>query len=83
MSIKEAVATEVKSRRENTGLSQDKVAAKANLSTRFYRSVESGEKMPSINTVFKIAKALDIHYSVLLEQVWEYWCENPHLHEEE
>ncbi|MGH1540722.1 MAG: helix-turn-helix domain-containing protein [Arenicella sp.] len=76
MPNKQIIADIIKTQRKNKGLSQDKIAAKANLSTRYYRSVELGEKMPSITTAFKISKALNMHYTDILEPAWEYWLKN-------
>ncbi len=77
MSFKHQIAQTIKEKRENSQLSQDKLAAKADISTRFYRSIEAGDYNPSIHTIYKLAKALDIHYTELLESSWNEWLKNP------
>lgn len=76
MSIKHVMSQTITEHRKKQKLSQDKIAAQADLSNRFYRAIESGEKMASISSAFKIAKALNIHYSIIMEPVWEYWLEH-------
>jgi transcriptional regulator with XRE-family HTH domain len=77
MPLKQKLADIITTERKNKGLTQDKVAANSDLSNRYYRSIEAGEKMASINSAFKIAKGLGVHYSTILEPVWEYWQEHP------
>lgn len=75
MSIKQTLAANIKTYRIKSGLSQDKLASKADISTRYYQDIEAGNKQPSIDTLFKLAKALDVDFSVLLGSVWEAWLE--------
>ncbi len=50
--------TKLKERREKTGLTQEQVAKKADISLRAYKMYESGERIPRVDTAKLIAKAL-------------------------
>ncbi len=56
----------VKSLREERGLSQEILADRADLNRSYVGEVERGTAMPSLGTVTKIAKALNISSSNLL-----------------
>lgn len=73
MSIKQELAANIKAHRLKSGLSQDKLASKADISTRYYQDIESAEKQPSIDTVFKLANALGVDFTALLGPVWKVW----------
>ena len=75
--LKTTIATVIRSKREESGLSQDRLAAKAGISSRYYQTVETAKKQPSVDTLFKIAVALDIDYTELLKPVWDYWLSQP------
>jgi transcriptional regulator with XRE-family HTH domain len=56
----------VKSLREERGLSQEILAGRADLNRSYVGEVERGTAMPSLGTVTKIAKALNLSSSNLL-----------------
>lgn len=51
---------------------QDDVAAQANISTRYYGSIERGKVTPTIYTLAKIADALQMPLHKLCEQIDNY-----------
>jgi len=73
MTLKKAIAGQIRAKRETAGISQDKLAAKAGVSTRYYQSIEAADKQPSLDTVFKLAIALDCDYTELLQPAWAFW----------
>ncbi|MFT7559083.1 MAG: transcriptional regulator with XRE-family HTH domain [Flavobacteriales bacterium] len=73
MAIKDQLAATIKAQRLEKGLSQDKLSAKADISTRYYQDIEAGEKQPTVDTIFKLANALGESYTVLLGPVWSEW----------
>lgn len=77
MSLKDELATMIKEQRESYGLSQDRLASKAGISTRYYQDIEAAEKQPSLDVIFKLAKALECDYSIILAPVWKYWIAHP------
>jgi XRE family transcriptional regulator, regulator of sulfur utilization len=56
----------VKHIREERGLSQEVLADRADLNRSYVGEVERGTAMPSLGTVTKIAKALNLSTSTLL-----------------
>lgn len=51
--------------RLQTGLSQEKFAAKAGLDRTYYAGIERGERNPSVKQLAKIARALEVPLAVL------------------
>lgn len=52
--------------RENMGMSQEKLAEKADLHRTYIGSLERSEKIPSLITIVKIARALNVNISDLI-----------------
>lgn len=77
MMIKATLGATIKKLRKDMGRewTQDKVAEAAGISTRYYQKLERGQKLPSIRTVFTLAKALGITPTELLEPSWEDWIQ--------
>ena len=48
------------------GLTQEKLAGKADLTTGFVNSVEHGRKVASLTTILKLARALEVDAGDLL-----------------
>lgn len=61
-----AIATKLKQTRRAKGLTQQEVAAKADLSTNYYARIERAEVSPSVETLEKLVKALKIKSSDIL-----------------
>ncbi len=49
----------IRARRKKAGLSQEKLAEKSDLSTVFISRVECGKESPTVDSLAKIAKALE------------------------
>jgi transcriptional regulator with XRE-family HTH domain len=62
------LAKHIKERRRILGISQEKLAERAGLSTNFLARIELGEKTPSLKTLAQLAKTLEVHVSELLEE---------------
>lgn len=62
----------VKNIREERGLSQEILADRADLNRSYVGEVERGTAMPSLGTVTKIAKALNLSTSDLLARYETY-----------
>jgi transcriptional regulator with XRE-family HTH domain len=58
----------VRAKRKKKGLSQEKLAEKADLSTVFVSRIERGIESPSVDNLVKIAKALGIRVRDLVDQ---------------
>lgn len=61
-----AVATRIKYFRRVKLLSQEELALRADINPAYFGQVERGLKCPTIDTLYKIAKALDVPPSELL-----------------
>ncbi len=70
MTVKDNLSEHLRHLREKHDLSQEKLAAKADISPRYYQSIEAGKSIPSVFIVMKIALALDIEYTQILDPVW-------------
>jgi transcriptional regulator with XRE-family HTH domain len=46
--------------RQERELTQEKLAGKADLTTGFVNAVEHGKKVPSLTTILKLARALEV-----------------------
>ncbi len=55
--------------RKQMGLTQEELAFKSDLSTNYVRKIEKGLVNPSLKTIRKIAKALDINIGELIELI--------------
>ena len=57
----------IRARRTESDLSQEKLAEKAGLSTVFISRVERGIESPSVDSLVKIAKALEVRVQNLVK----------------
>jgi transcriptional regulator with XRE-family HTH domain len=60
----------VRTKREEAGLSQDRLADAANMSQRYLRAIELGDNSPSLTAIFQLCEGLDVSPSELLDEVW-------------
>jgi transcriptional regulator with XRE-family HTH domain len=59
----------IRSYRKSAGMSQEKLAEKADLHHNFVGELERGEKAPSIDSLLKIAKALGVKVRHLVGEI--------------
>jgi len=59
----------IRAKRKKAALSQEKLAEKADLSTVFISRVERGKESPSVDSLVKIARALNVRTRDLLRDV--------------
>lgn len=67
--IRFEIGSRIKAIRKRENLSQEKLAELAGLNTSYIGQIERGDKNPSVETVYKISKALKIDVSVLFENL--------------
>jgi len=65
--INKEVGLNIRKRREDNGISQEKLAALADLHRAYIGQIERGEKNIGLNNLEKIAKALNVNIKVLLD----------------
>ena len=58
--ISEKVGARIRYLRRDRSLSQEELALRAGLNPAYYGQVERGTKCPTIDTLYKISKALDV-----------------------
>jgi transcriptional regulator with XRE-family HTH domain len=64
----ERFASVLRQMREERGWSQEQLAAQAGLNRSYLGEVERGSAMPTLTTVAKLASALEIRLSLLIER---------------
>ncbi len=57
----------IRTLRKKKGLKQVDLAKMAGISVQYLCKIEMGRNLPSRKTLYKIAKALDIDYSLLIK----------------
>ena len=68
-SLTKEIGERIRGYRNKKGWSQSELAERAGCHFTFIGSVERGEKVPTIDTVFKICKALELPMDVLFENI--------------
>ncbi len=68
--IKQLIADSLRKARIKSGMTQEKLAAKAGISTRYYQNLENAKQRPSIEILLSLASALNQHYSLLIDPIW-------------
>lgn len=63
-----ALAAVIRRRRERAGLSRNQIAARTNLSHPMIRFIETGERVPTIDTVARISRAFGVPLSQLVAE---------------
>jgi transcriptional regulator with XRE-family HTH domain len=63
------VGETIRTERKNAGLSQEKLAEKADLNRNYIGEIERAEKSITLETLEKIAKVLKLHVRDLLRDV--------------
>lgn len=75
--IKGLFGKRIKELRQNLGLSQEELAERAEISSRYLSRVEMGQQFPSIDTLVKLANALNVE----LKDFFEFAHEIPNVRE--
>lgn len=66
--LQEVIIENLKHYREQSSLSQAKLAEKSNLSTNYISEIESGRSLPSIKSIEKISNILGVKpYQILMD----------------
>jgi transcriptional regulator with XRE-family HTH domain len=75
--FKVALGTAVKARREELGLTQEQLALKGNLHTRWVSNIENAWRNPSYSSLRRLAASLDISTSELIARAEQIEREAP------
>ena len=71
--IKEAFGSNLRRRRLNRKLTQENLAFESGLSLRYIQNLESGERQPTLETIFKLSYALNTSPQSLIQTTWKWW----------
>jgi len=71
------VGERIQAYRKSAGLTQERLAEKAELHHTYIGQLERGEKNATLETIQKIAKALDVSFETLLEKIVIGEVDNP------
>jgi len=75
--FKVALGTAVKARREELGLTQEQLALKGNLHTRWVSNIENAWRNPSYSSLRRLAASLDLPTSELIARAEQIERETP------
>jgi transcriptional regulator with XRE-family HTH domain len=65
----EALALEVKKRREELKITQEDLAGRSELGRPYITAIEIGRKQPTLSVLYRIAQGLDLAPSALMRRV--------------
>jgi len=71
--LKEGFGENLRKFRLGNNFTQEKLALEAGLSLRFIQNLESGERQPTLETIFKLARALETSPQTLIQPSWKWW----------
>ena len=69
MELNTLIGEKIRLLRLEKNLSQEKLAGMAEIDRRYMQSIESGKRNISINTLLKLARALDVKMAEILENI--------------
>ncbi|MBX3630754.1 MAG: helix-turn-helix transcriptional regulator [Nitrosomonas sp.] len=70
-----ALGDAIAKQRNDTGITQEDLAARVDLSSRSIQRIEAGTEQPRYETLFKIARALNTTPDQFILPMWECWLE--------
>jgi transcriptional regulator with XRE-family HTH domain len=65
----EALAVEIKARRQELALTQEDLAGRCDLDRPFISLIEVGKKQPTISVLYRLASALELSFAELAGRV--------------
>ncbi len=68
-----ALGDAIAKQRNDSGVTQEDLAARVDLSSRSIQRIEAGTEQPRYETLFKIAHALNTTPDQFILPMWEYW----------
>lgn len=69
MKIATELGHRIRKYRKGKGYTQEELSSKCNLHPTYIGQIERGEKNPSIESIYKICKALELKTAVLFEKI--------------
>lgn len=69
MNLNQIIGENIKTLRQEKKMSQENLAGIAEIDRRYIQSIEKGRRNISLNTLYKISKALDIKMSDIIIKI--------------
>ena len=60
MDLKEMIGSRIQEIRNKKGLTQDQLSEEVGISSKYLSSIERGKENPTLNTILKLARSLDV-----------------------
>ena len=60
MDLKEMIGSRIQEIRNQKGLTQDQLSEEVGISSKYLSSIERGKENPTLNTILKLARSLDV-----------------------
>ena len=76
MEIKTAIGELIRQKRTGKRWTQERLSSEAGINNRFLQKIEAGHRMPSLVTLFKLARAFGIGADKLVTPVWKKWLDD-------
>lgn len=71
--VKIAFGETLRQQRRNLNITQQELALRCDMSTRFYQYLEGGTRTPSLITIFRLADALETTPLSIIDKAWKVW----------
>ena len=71
--VKEIFGSTLRNQRRKINCTQNEIALRCDMSLRFYQDLEAGNKLASIATLFRLAKAMETTPNDLLTPAYREW----------
>ena len=60
MDLKKMIGSRIQEIRNKKGITQDQLSEKVGISSKYLSSIERGKENPTLNTILKMARSLDV-----------------------
>ena len=60
LDLKEMIGSRIQEIRNKKGMTQDQLSEKVGISSKYLSSIERGKENPTLNTILKMARSLDV-----------------------
>lgn len=69
MDAKQMIGARIKDIRNRKGFTQEELAEKININSKYLSSIERGKENPTLNTLIKLSESLDVNLNDIFHQI--------------
>lgn len=69
MDIRQLIGIRIAELRKNVGFTQEQLAAKMEISSKYLSSIERGRENPTLSTLIKLAEALNVDLGAIFDSI--------------